>query len=143
MATIREQVIEWLIDRGPGQFTVTSLGEELELTRRQVLNALHGLANSGLSDQLTRGVSGMWEYHPPEILRRQESVPVLALPMGFVDTFKVLGRAGERYLIKSDHGGFAWLEIIVGPMERLVEHDPAITLVPEDQATAAAPNQEI
>ena len=132
MPTIRERVIEWLIDRGSGRFTVTMLGEELELTRRQTLNALHGLIKTGLSDQLTRGVSGVWEYHPPDVLHRQGEAPVIVFPMGFVGTFKVLGRAGDRYLIKSDNGGFAWLEMIVGPMERLIEQDPAITLVEEN-----------
>ena len=138
MATIREQTIVWMIDHGPGQFTVTRLADDLGLTRRQALNALHGLANSGLRTQLTRGPSGTWVYDPPDVIRRQDGFPeyvyddgrkpTVMFPMGFEGKFKVVARAGNVYLVRGVMEEklvdvYAWLEPIDGPIERLAEHE--------------------
>ncbi len=144
MAAIRERTIEWLIDHGPGQFTVTQLATDITITRRQALNALHGLNRAGLSDQLQRGSSGMWEFHPPKILVRQEgAVDYAVLPMGFVGKFKVLARAGDRYLVRGvEHGGFAFLDLIDGPIERLDEHVSGVNIV-NNQAAVPTKRSEL
>ena len=126
-----------MIDRGPGRFIVTRLADDLGLTRRQTLNALHGLSHHGLEDQLTRNGTGMWTYQPPAVLRTQDEYadpkyddgrePARTnYPMGFTGTVKIIGRVGDRYLVQGVEGTntqdlYATFEIIDGPIENLVE----------------------
>ena len=134
MTTIRERTIEWMIDHGPGQFTVNHAAKDLVLSRRQTLNALHGLARGGLTDQLARAGSGMWEYHPPDVNQwRSEHVMepnddqrpavIRELPMGFVTHFRVVARVGDTYMVQGYENTdlYAWFTPIDGPIERLVE----------------------
>ena len=136
MATIREQTIGWLVEQGPGHYTVTRVADELGLTRRQTINALHGLAKTGLSDQLTRGVGG-WLYDPPAVIYRQQTPeykyddgrkPTSFFPVGFEGGFKVIARLGNTYLTQGCIDGelvdmYGILELIDGPVEWLAEHD--------------------
>ena len=148
MATIRERTMIWLSDNSPGRFSVTKLAADLGLERRQALNALHGLKKTGLGDQLDRVAAGMWDYHPPDIIRRQEGVPdykyddgfkpTRTFTRGFVGSFRVLARAGNVYLVQGVMDGeaveaYAMLEPIDGPIERLSEQAEKAGL-PETEA---------
>ena len=95
MATIRERTIEWLIEKEAcDQFTVNQLANDLGLERRQALNSLHGLVRGGLTDQLVRHGSGVWEWCPPQVIRRQDGItsykyddglkPTWVMSLGFV-----------------------------------------------------------
>ncbi len=66
MTTIREQSIQWLIDK-PGDFTVNKLAVDLGVGRRQALNALHGLKH-GLGEQLQHHGSGSSSDSPRTVL---------------------------------------------------------------------------
>ena len=137
MATIRERTIEWLIDHGPGQFTVNHVAKDLGLSRRQTLNSLHGLARGGLTDQLERAGAGMWEYHPPDVHHNradyvdvehndgQRPGMIRELPMGFVAHFRVVARFGDEYVVQGYENTdlYAWFKPISGPIERLVADD--------------------
>lgn len=127
--TIRGQVIEWMIDN-PGEFTVTRLAGDLALTRRQVLNALHGLKRSGLSDLLHHHGSGLWEYRPaavrvfaaPAWKYDNALKPTRTVPVGFTGSYRVLAMFGPsegiiEMLIEGEPVGvFARLELLEGPV---------------------------
>ena len=133
MTTIRERTIEWLIDHGPGRFTVNHVAKDLGLSRRQTLNSLHGLARGGLTHQLARSGSGMWEYTPPDVHQwrskhvdverddGQRPTLIRELPMGFVAHFRVVARVGDTYLIQGCENTdlYAWFKPIHGPIEQL------------------------
>ena len=135
MPTIRERTIEWMIDHGPGRFTVNQVAKDLGLSRRQTLNSLHGLARGGLTDQLTRAGTGMWEYQPPDVYQRrsehfdvehndgQRPTVIREFPMGFVAHFRVVARAGDTYIVQGYENTdlYAWFKPIDGPIERLIE----------------------
>ena len=134
MTTIRERTIEWLIDRGPGRFTVNQVAKDLGLSRRQTLNSLHGLARGGLTDQLERAGTGLWEYRPPDVHQRrtehvdlehddgQRPALIRELPMGFVAHFRVVARFGDTYVVQGYENTdlYAWFKPIDGPIERLI-----------------------
>lgn len=133
--TIREQVIEWMIDH-PGRFTVDRVGDDLGLTRRQTLNALHGILKN--LDGLQRLTAGAWEYTPPDIIRlpdwvdtkyddgrRMRPVAEPVVPLGWRGEMRVVARIGSRRLLAqaivdgSPTGIYLWLEAVEGPIEFL------------------------
>lgn len=132
MATIREEVVLWLMDN-PGEFTVTTLAEQLELTRRQTLNALHGLARSGLQHMLVRVGSGVWSYTPPPTSIIEPPAwsdddprrPTTQIPVGWVTQIRVVGLYGTQValaetLTNGDPTGvYLWTKVVDGPIRFL------------------------
>ena len=129
MTTIRERVLEWIIDHGPGEFTVNTVAAELGLERRQTLNALHGL-HLGLKDQLVRGSSGMWLWTPVSVIRLQSEYgdfkydggdkPAMFLPVGWRGELEVIARLGDVYLARGViTDKYFLVRMIHGPVELL------------------------
>ncbi len=129
MTTIRERVITWIIDHGPGEFTVNHLAAELGLEHRQALNALHGL-HRGLRDQLVRGSSGMWTWTPVSTTKLQSEYgdfkydggdkPAMSLPIGWRGELEVIARLGDVYLARGViTDKYFLVRMIHGPVELL------------------------
>lgn len=119
MASIRERVLDWIVERPHLDFTVNRVAVDLGLTRRQALNALHGMSRNGLSEQLVNLGGGLWQYNPPrtvvQVLQNPEALP--KVPIGYSGTFEVVARFGEWHIIRDSRGPgetpvYLWAKVI-------------------------------
>lgn len=106
-----------------------SIAGELDLTKRQVITALHGLSE-GLGDSLQLAAGGSWIYIPPD-QHRFDAADSMEVPVGWERNMRIVARIGEQYVLQvlngdgSPNGVLFWASPLVGPIRWLTERGVA------------------
>jgi hypothetical protein len=127
--TNRYSVLEVLMANPYRHLSVERIREavELDLTRRQIITALHGLRD-GLGDQLTLSAAGTWLYAPPPQESRCSSAP--NIPVGWERRCRVVAKFGPNsFLVMpldedgEPTGAYLWAHAIEGSIEWMDTED--------------------
>ena len=130
-------VLRWLTKNESATFTIGDIETDLELTRRQITTALHGLAGHGLEGQLENVGRGTWRYvkgttmgadettgkRPAQIEAVKYSIfddgiGRTEVPLGWSTSItiisKITGSQGTRYTAITESGTYIQIEPLFG-----------------------------